>query len=140
MATRFIHDWDDPTTFGKQYERAKSTILELPEDEFYFFKAFRRAAFDLQKRLPSFILQMSFVYSYESTIDQTIGRLSLIRNCLLHNSGVPDPKLAKCDPSSFGSGQSIDVTEVTISKAINEFRRAALAVDASFERHGGRLD
>ena len=64
--TRFIDDWHDPTTFGKQYERAKITVRELPEYEFYFFKAFRPAAFDLQKQLPSFILQMAFVYSYEA--------------------------------------------------------------------------
>ncbi len=144
--------------------------------------------FDLEKQLPSFILQMAFVYSYEafeaylaemirvrlttllnasdvdrklnrlmrlsigqlldelrnemglrdlpSTFDTTIVKLSLMRNCLLHNSGIPDAKLTMFDPSSFGSGQPIEVTKVTISRAINDFRRAALAVDASFELHG----
>jgi hypothetical protein len=188
--TRFIRDWPDPNAFGKKYERAKITVWELPEDEFYFFKAFRPAAFDLEKQLPSFIIEMAFVYSYEAfegylaeivrfrltallaasdvdrkldrilrspiakildelrhkiglrdlplTFDKAIVRLSLMRNCLLHNSGIPDAKLAMHDPLSFGSGERIEVTKDTISIAISELRKAALAVDTSFERLGAR--
>lgn len=43
---------------------ATVTILELPEDEFYFFQAFRPRIFDLDKQLPSFFLQMALVYGY----------------------------------------------------------------------------
>jgi hypothetical protein len=67
-----------------------------------------------------------------SSFDKPIIRLSLMRNCLLHNSGNVDAKLANFDPSSFESGKPIEVTNATISRAIKEFRSAALALDASW--------
>lgn len=46
-------------------ERApRIAVWELPEDEFYFFKAFRQGLFDLEKQVPAFLLQMAFVYAY----------------------------------------------------------------------------
>lgn len=35
-------------------------FLELPEDEFYFFKAFRHGLFEWEKQVPAFLLQMAF--------------------------------------------------------------------------------
>lgn len=180
---RFIHDVKDPTSFGTESQKAKLTIWELPEDEYYFFKSFRGAAFDLDKSVPSFLLQMSFVYGYEAFeaylegvirshvatslndpdldrrlnrimrapivvvlkelrnilgqsklpafLDRPITKFSLIRNCLLHNSGAADAKLAAFDPAAFAIGQSIEVTVASVSEAISEFRKAALAIDAA---------
>jgi hypothetical protein len=41
------------------------TKWELPEDEFWFLKAFRPGLFDLEKRLPIFIYEISLVYAYD---------------------------------------------------------------------------
>jgi hypothetical protein len=46
------------------YDRADLTVMELPEDEFYFFQAFRPALFDLEKELPPFLYQMALVHAY----------------------------------------------------------------------------
>jgi hypothetical protein len=199
--TRFLHDVDR-TTFGQRYERGKITIMELPEDEYYFFEAWRPGMFDLQKQLPPFILQMALVYGYEvfeayigqlirvrlaanphllrkdkqilkesipesqieslvereldrimrepirgildklrnqlsfhrltADFDLAITKLSLIRNCLVHNSGMVDRKLATFE-QSFSLNQPIEVTSNLIQKAIHELRKAALAIDMSFE-------
>lgn len=40
------------------------TVWELPEDEFWFFKAFRPTLFDLDKRLPPFVFEMAIIYAY----------------------------------------------------------------------------
>jgi hypothetical protein len=61
--TRFLRNVD-AAALGKNYQNADVTVLELPEDEFYFFRAFRPGLFDLQKELPLFVLQMTLVYGY----------------------------------------------------------------------------
>lgn len=40
------------------------TVLELPEDEYWFFQAFRPGLFDLDRDLPSFVYEMAIVHSY----------------------------------------------------------------------------
>jgi hypothetical protein len=63
--TRFLRDADPiAMLLGDEYKRANVTILELPEDEFYFFQAFRPAMFHLEKNLPNFLLGMALVYAY----------------------------------------------------------------------------
>ena len=64
--TRFLHEAADhlPTSLHNQYSDGDVTIMELPEDEFYFFQAFRPGMFDLEKQLPPFILQMALVHAY----------------------------------------------------------------------------
>lgn len=40
------------------------TVWKLPEDEFYFFRAFRPALFDLTKSLPLFIYELGIIHAY----------------------------------------------------------------------------
>jgi hypothetical protein len=48
----------------QQADGGDVTVMEFPEDEFYFFRAFRQGLFDLDKGIPPFILEMSLVYAY----------------------------------------------------------------------------
>src|SRR4051812_24855850 len=52
-------------------------FLELPEDEFYFFKAFRPGLFEWEKQVPAFLLQMAFVHAYTLFESYLRGILSL---------------------------------------------------------------
>jgi hypothetical protein len=63
--TRFLRDVD-PTSIplGDDYKLGNLTVLELPEDEFYFFQAFRPGLFDLERQLPQFFMQMALIYGY----------------------------------------------------------------------------
>ena len=204
---------DGETRFTKAFigampqeaERGDVTLMELPEEEFYFFQAFRPGLFDLDKGVPSFILEMSLVYAhslfetyvsdiirlrlkahpaqlgmrkqvtvadilasndkdslldivierelyqlmheplgailvrirerlglrnFRRDLDDALIKLSLTRNCLMHNSGCVDAKLAKVDPSIF-VGTKIAVPRDYVDQAIETFRRAAAAIDAA---------
>lgn len=186
---------------------SRVSVWELPEDEFYFFKAFRHGLFDLEKQVPAFLLQMSFVYVYtlfenyiaeilrtrlmahpgqmglskkiayreifettsrEELIEQIVDRemsrlmyepidlllkkmrddfgfrslseahdqsiygLSLTRNCLLHNAGKANEKLAKVIPS-ISDGQQIIVEIGSVSEAIDICRKLCVEIDSAFE-------
>jgi hypothetical protein len=52
-------------------------VWELPEDEFYFFKAFRHGLFEWEKQVPAFLLQMAFVHAYTLFESYLRGILSL---------------------------------------------------------------
>ncbi|WP_316227759.1 hypothetical protein [Bradyrhizobium sp. SZCCHNR3015] len=181
------------------------TLMELPEEEFYFFHAFRQGLFDLDKGVPSFILEMSFVHAYSifetyvsdivrlrlkthpaqlgmgkqvtvadilassdkdglldlvidrelylimheplgailmrlrerlglrhlpRDLDDALVKLSLTRNCLIHNGGYVDARLAKAD-SSKSVGAKLSISIEFVYQAIDAFRRAAAAVDAA---------
>jgi len=54
-------DENEPDSEGKP---SGVKFLELPEDEFYFFKAFRHGLFEWEKQVPTFLLQMAFVHAY----------------------------------------------------------------------------
>ncbi len=185
-------------------------VWELPEDEFYFFKAFRPGLFDLEKQVPAFLVQMAFVYAYtlfesylrgilarclkahpqqiglkkqiayadifastskeelmeriidrelsqllyepidslltkmreafgfrslSSTHDHAIRRLSLTRNCLMHNAGKVSEKLAKAQASMI-EGKPITIQRSTISEAIDIYRKFCLETDQAFESLG----
>lgn len=65
-AQRVLHEGEHD--FLLVNEDGKSTgsvaVMEMPEDEYWYFKAFRPALFNLKSDLPSFIYEMSFVYAY----------------------------------------------------------------------------
>jgi hypothetical protein len=184
------------------------TVWELPEDEFWFFRAFRPAMFDLENRLPSFLYEMGIVHAYamfeayladilrqrfraypklmggqrqlsyerifaatskEAIIDDMIEReirdviylpivavldkmrsrlglrtltteydeqinfISLLRNCLLHNGGIADTKLARCKPAIQEGARAL-LTDHDVSYAINALRKFAYQVDLVFEQ------
>ena len=44
--------------------RSSSCEPELPEDEFWFFRAFRPALFELEKSLPAFLFEMGITHAY----------------------------------------------------------------------------
>src|SRR5260370_356515 len=62
----FLNEGEHDVVF-KDKEGKKTgvvTVWELPEDEFWFFRAFRPAYFDLEKALPSFLYEMAVVHAY----------------------------------------------------------------------------
>jgi hypothetical protein len=204
-----FHDNEDGSDPGGT-PASRIAVWELPEDEFYFFKAFRQGLFDLEKRVPAFLLQMAFVYAHtlfesylrgilslrlqahpqqiglkkqiayadifastskeelmeriidrelsqllyepiESLLtkmretfgfrslstshDQAIRRLSLTRNCLMHNAGKVSEKLAKAEASMI-EGQPITIQRSTVSEAIDIYRKFCLETDQAFESLG----
>jgi hypothetical protein len=207
-----IRGFDDGNASDPEEEPAsRIAVWELPEDEFYFFKAFRQGLFDLEKQVPAFLLQMAFVYAYtlfetylrgilklrfqthpeqigrskqidyaavfdsvskeeimariidrelthllyepiESLLDrmrnkfgfrtlspahdEAVRRLSLTRNCLIHNAGKVSEKLAKADGSMI-EGDPITIQRSTISDAINTYRKFCLETDQAFESLAG---
>lgn len=207
--TRVIHRAADqlPRRLRDEYGDGDVTVMELPEDEFYFFQAFRPAAFDLEKALPAFLLQMALVHAYtlfESYIaeivrmrlqahpaqiglkkqvsvgellssaskenllaklvedgvqqvmhlpltgilevlrsrlgfralsteyDSELRRISLMRNCLIHNAGKVDAKLAAAD-GTLKIGDSLEIGINALMKAVNTCRKFCAAVDPLFE-------
>lgn len=207
--TRFLRQSPEslPPNMRSQYSEGDVTIMELPEDEFYFFQAFRPGLFDLEKQLPSFILQIALVHAYtlfETYIadvirirlqahpaqvglkkqisvadllgndskasliamvvddelqqvmhmpiigvldalrnrfglrnlgtenDAALATLSLTRNCLIHNAGKVDSRLAAVD-SSLVVGQSIEVVVDSVTDAINTCRKYCALVDSMVE-------
>lgn len=202
--TRILRDFTGPEV-PDHLRSGDVTLMELPEDEFYFFRAFRSGAFDLQREVPAFIFEMSLVYSYalfetyisdiirlrlkshpaqlgmakqvtvaqvlasadkdalldfmidrelnqimyepigavltrlrdglglrslQPDFDQEIVKLSLVRNCLMHNGGNSDEKVAALDPMA-PLGKKIVVSGDHVRSAIETCRRAAAAIDSA---------
>ncbi|HXM93664.1 MAG TPA: hypothetical protein VOA64_05325 [Candidatus Dormibacteraeota bacterium] len=80
-------------------------VWELPEDEFYFFKAFRQGLFDLEKQVPTFLLQMAFVYAYTLFENYVIEILRL--RLMAH-------------PHQIGPGKQIEYREIFASASRGE--------------------
>ena len=64
--------------------------------------------------------------------DEEVNYLSLVRNCLLHNRGRVDIKLAKCRPT-LQKGEKIAVSEEDVRNAVNVLRKFAYQIDQVFE-------
>lgn len=180
------------------------SVWELPEDEFYFFRAFRPGLFQLEKELPQFLYGLGVVYAYatfeqylaevlrsclrshpklmgekklltygdvfsaaskDELIEQLIGegirdllylpitvllnsmreklgfktldasyddevrRISLVRNCIVHNGAIAEARIAKEYPAQYAAGTPIKVTLDDVSHAIFTLRKLAWAID-----------
>ena len=57
-------DHNEDGLIPKANSGGRIAVWELPEDEFHFFKAFREGLFDLEKQVPTFLLQMAFVHAH----------------------------------------------------------------------------
>lgn len=64
-------------SFDESNPEGNLAVWELPEDEFYFFKAFRHGLFEWEKQVPTFLLQMAFVHAYILFENYLRGILSL---------------------------------------------------------------
>src|SRR5262249_33526836 len=62
--TRFLHGAEAAELTPAEYRQGDLTVLELPEEEFHFFQAFRPSTFDLESALPPFVFTIAFVYAY----------------------------------------------------------------------------
>jgi hypothetical protein len=70
----------------KTDRKNKVSILELPEDEFYFFEAFRLGIHNLNQELPKFIYSMWIIHSYslfENYINEILKKRFVILPQLL---------------------------------------------------------
>lgn len=178
-------------------------IMELPEDEFWYFRAFRPALFDLDNDIPRFVYEMAIVDLYavfegylsslirarlrkhpqlmgsqrqlrydqiftaaskdaliDIMIDREIrdimylpflgvmqkmreqlgfGRLtdiyderanyvSLLRNCLLHNSGYADSKIAMIK-SDLRETDKLSITMMDVDETVYVLRKLAYEID-----------
>jgi hypothetical protein len=206
---RFLREGEHDVVF-KDEEGNKTgviTVWELPEDEFWYFRAFRPALFDLEIDLPPFIYEIGITYAYavfegylsdilrgrirehprlmggqrqvtyeqvldssskEALVETMIDRevrdltylpigdvlrkmreklgfrsltdihdkplagLSLLRNCLLHNGGRVDSKLAELEPTRKHSDKILLAME-DVDHAVNVLRTAGHAIDQAFE-------
>jgi hypothetical protein len=70
------------------------------------------------------------LHQFQASFDGALINLSLIRNCLMHNGGRVDSKLAATDPG-ISIGTKIAVGTDHVHQAIETFRRAAVAIDAA---------
>ncbi len=207
--THFLDENKHDVTF--QDEEGKKvgqvTVWELPEDEFWFFRAFRPGLFDITKDLPGYLYEIGIVYAYslfegylseimhfllrrhpqlmggkrqltyqhvfdtntkeeliEELIDRqlrdlmylpiagvlhemreqfgfrsltleydsSITRLSLLRNCLLHNRKRVDAKLAAIQPVLKQSDRlSVSISDV--HDAVRVLRKFAYKIDCAYE-------
>jgi hypothetical protein len=64
-------------SFDESNPEGNLAVWELPEDEFYFFKAFRHGLFEWEKQVPTFLLQMAFVHACTLFENYLRGILSL---------------------------------------------------------------
>jgi len=71
--------------------------------------------------------------------DKAIGILSMTRNCLIHNGGKVDSKLASMD-SALSVSQALDISSVTLSDSINTCRKLCAAIDAALELLNGGVN
>jgi len=60
-------------------------------------------------------------------------QLSCLRNCLMHNRGCVDSKLAAVN-SGRKEGERITLTLVDVSRAVNVLRTLAYEIDKVFEK------
>ena len=209
---RFLKEGEHDVTFENE-SREKTgivTVWELPEDEFWFFRAFRPGLFDLDKDLPPFLYEMGVVNAYTmfeeylsdllrarlrqhprlmgnqrkldyeevfdasskddlismmitrevrefmylpligllqkmrerlgfralvEQYDQDAHSISLIRNCLLHNKGKADQKLAAVT-DKYRIGVSIVLTMDDVNDVVHILRKFAYAIDRLYENNG----
>ncbi len=177
-------------------------VMELPEDEFWFFEAFRPTFSRLAIGAPGFLFEMavinlyavfeayladmlrsrmrhlpalvstkarrSFLGNETSSADHLVDRaiehdirritygsitsllqqlradlrmtalttefdlatqkIALLRNCLLHNGGIVDQKLATADPA-FSVGNRLKITNDDLSASMRTLRGLVLAID-----------
>jgi len=68
--------------------------------------------------------------------DSAIEILSMIRNCLIHNGGKVDSKLASLD-SSQSVGQPIDIRTASLANTIHICRKLCAAIDKALELPNG---
>ena len=66
--------------------------------------------------------------------DQDISKISLVRNCLIHNEGKVSPQLAKAFPGTYTSSDSIEFTIGSFESAVNLLKKASVLIDKSWER------
>ena len=188
-------------------ENNNISILELPEDEFYFFEAFRLGIFNITQELPAFIFNMWIIHTYglfenyliqilkerfslhpkllginktitiqelldskskeeilEKKIDFEIRdimylpivgileklraklgfkklpydfdiqvkKISLIRNCLVHNGARVDIKLANEFPIEYEHNERIILNNKDVGESIYVIRKLSYEIDKIF--------
>ena len=79
--TRILRNFADPA-IPEELQAADVTLMELPEDEFYFFEAFRPGLFDLQRAVPPFILEMSLTHAYARRLGSLTAATDDEADCL----------------------------------------------------------
>jgi hypothetical protein len=203
---RFLNKGEHDVAFLNEKDESVGDVhvWELPEDEFYFFRAFRPGLFQLEKELPDFLHGLGVVYAYaafenylsgiiatclrahpqlmgekkqllyaevlgaatkKELVESLIGRevrdlsylpitavldlmrkrfgfkglkadydmetrrISLIRNCIVHNGAVAEATIADEYPSQYKVGEAISLTLRDVDQAIHTLRTLAHAID-----------
>lgn len=213
--THFLKEGEHDIQFkdGEGTKTGVVTVWELPEDEYWFFEAFRPGLFDLDRDLPTFVYEMTIVHLYAmfeaylsdlfrarfrmhpqlmgvqrqvkyevifeassktdlidamverevremlylpvlgiiqtmrerlgfrglaDTYDDLINYLALVRNCLMHNGGRVDAKLAQVK-ENLHENDKLSIAMADVDSAVNVLRKFAYEIDKSFENIGPPL-
>jgi hypothetical protein len=65
--------------------------------------------------------------------DQRLIQLALLRNCIVHNHGQGDERLAKASRNFYRAGSRLTITRNMVSRSITTFSSFAMSVDAAAE-------
>lgn len=65
---------------------------------------------------------------FDTKYDARIQTIALIRNCLLHNGGLVDRRLAANDPSRV-DGNTLSINNHELSVTLNDLRKVTLKID-----------
>jgi hypothetical protein len=85
--------------------------------------------------LPDLLRKMREQMGFKALADEhdvQVTYLSLLRNCLLHNRGRVDVKLASCQPT-FRKDEKLSINQHDVSSAVNVLRTFAYQIDQIFE-------
>ena len=67
-----------------------------------------------------------------SDYDEKANYISLLRNCLLHNHGRVDRKLAACRPA-LKQGEQLSIGTSDVTEAVTDLRKFAYQIDITYE-------
>jgi hypothetical protein len=85
--------------------------------------------------LPDLLLKMRNQMGFRSlstTYEEETTYWSLVRNCLLHNRGRTDGRLASMR-TTCKNGERLSIGETDVSKAVNTLRKFAYQIDQVYE-------
>ena len=124
--TRFLNAREHDVMFEDDsgQERGNVTVWELPEEEFWFFRAFRPGIFDLDKDLPHFVYAMGIVDAFA----MFEGYLSdLLKERLRQHPRLMGSQRHLSYEQILEAASKDDIVETMIDREIAEFTYISLS-------------
>lgn len=134
------------------------TVWEVPEDEYWFLEAFRPGLYEeifeassktdlIDAMIEREVREMMYLpflgiiqrmrerlgfRALADAYDDVVNYLALVRNCLMHNGGRVDAKLAYIR-QDLHENEKISLALADVNSAVNVLRKFAYEIDKSFE-------